>query len=286
MRVQARFGSAVSLGGKGMKSRCRLLHASVFALLVAMSPNIGATSFSSDQSDIWNAQGEPGWAIQFVQRGSAIFATIYIYDVSGNPIWYSAALGPTGGSFTWSGDLYAARGPWFGAVPFNPAQVTLRKVGTIKWVAQTVTSGTLTYSVDGVAVTKLLERYLLDYDDFSGHYAGGAHQTVTGCFNPAFNGTAEQAGLLFVAQSGQTISLRFVDASGGSCTYNGTRSQAGQMGSSQGSFACSDGSAGTFSAFESQVNISGFSTRFTLNYSNPPGCQNTGWFGGVRGTTF
>ena len=42
-----------------------------------------ATAFSTDQSDVWSVAGEPGWAVQFVQRGGAIFATMYVYGPSG-----------------------------------------------------------------------------------------------------------------------------------------------------------------------------------------------------------
>ena len=55
-----------------------------------------ATSFSTDQSDIWNAANEAGWAAEFVHRGSTIFAVIYVYSPTGAPLWYSAALEFTG----------------------------------------------------------------------------------------------------------------------------------------------------------------------------------------------
>jgi len=56
----------------------RLCHA-LGAILVATVLSIGparATSTSTDQSDIWNAANESGWAAEFVHRGSAIFAVI------------------------------------------------------------------------------------------------------------------------------------------------------------------------------------------------------------------
>src|SRR5262252_6155242 len=112
------------------------------ALLVTALLFIGptrATSFTTDQSDIYNAIGEPGWAAEFVQRGSTIFAVIYVYDQATDPFWYSATLelvAAAPGSIVWSGDLLATKGPWFGTVPFNSSQVTLRKVGTMTWTAQ------------------------------------------------------------------------------------------------------------------------------------------------------
>src|SRR6478735_8016102 len=97
-------------------------------LLVAASANFApasATSYSTDQSDLWWNQSESGWGIQFVHRGNLIFATMFVYD------------------------------------PFDPMQVGSRIVGTMTWAATSTSSGTLTYTVDGVSVTKLLTRQTL-----------------------------------------------------------------------------------------------------------------------------
>jgi hypothetical protein len=267
----------------------RALGALLSAVLLSCGP-VRATSFTTDQSDIYNAVGESGWAAEFVQRGSTIFAVIYVYDQGTNPFWYSATLefaGSGPGALSWSGDLYATKGPWFGTIPFNSSQVTLRKVGTMTWTAQSVTGGTLTYSVDGVSVTKNIQRVLIRYDDFSGHYGGGSHDTFIGCANPAFNGTTESAGLVYVTQNGQAVSFQVIGLnSPGSCSYSGTMTQAGQMGSVTGNFSCSDGSLGTFTIFEVQVNPSGITARTARSFTSPAGCKSTGWFGGARGTTF
>src|SRR5262249_15809165 len=52
-----------SVGGKS------LLAQGLVAALVCSSP-ARATSFTTDQSDIWSAANESGWAAEFVQRGS------------------------------------------------------------------------------------------------------------------------------------------------------------------------------------------------------------------------
>jgi hypothetical protein len=257
------------------------------SLLVAcfLSSPVQATSFSTDQSDLWWNANESGWGIQFVQRGSVIFATMFVYDQANVPHWYSATLNSTGG-FNWSGALIATTGPWFGTVPFNPATVTVSSVGTMTWTAQTVTAGTLTYNVGGIGVTKNLVRQPIAVDDFSGHYGGGIHQTTTGCLNPGFNGTREGIGVVNITQNGAAITLQSFPSTGGSCSYPGALTQAGQMGDVTGSYACSDGESGTFHLFEMQVNITGLTGRFTSSITNPPGCQGNGWFGGLVVTTF
>lgn len=263
----------------------RCLFASLLFAIAAVSSPAWSTSFSTDQSDLWYIPAESGWGIQFVQRGSVIFATMFVYDQFNIPIWYVATMNSVG-SFTWSGDLLLTSGPWFGTVPFNTNAVTFRRVGTMRWVASSVTTGSLTYSVDGVPVAKTLVRQLLVLDNFSGHYGGGIHQTATGCSNPGFNGTIENIGVLNITQNGAAITLQSFPLNGPSCSFPGTLTQAGQMGDVTGSYACSDGEFGTFHLFEMQVNITGLTGRFTSSSSNPPGCQSTGWFGGLVVTTF
>jgi hypothetical protein len=246
---------------------------------------VGATSFSTDQSDLWWNPAESGWGIQFVQRGSVIFATTFVYGPGGLPIWYTATMNPVS-PLSWAGDLYATTGPYFGTVPFNPAAVALTKVGTMNWSAQTVTTGTLTYSVNNVTVSRALTRQTLVLDDYSGHYFGGAHREIVGCNDSAFNGVLETSGTLSISQNGQAMTIQSSNTAGGACSFTGTVSQTGQMGTFQGTFVCNDGSAGTMTLFEMQVTISSLSTRFSTTYTSPAGCRSSGWLGGMRGTTF
>ena len=260
---------------------CKLLAVILLAISSALSP-VWATSFTTDQSDLWWNPNESGWGMQLVHRGSVIFATMFVYDPSRTPIWYVATLGYAG-NLVWTGDLLLTSGPWFGAVPFNPTTVSFRKVGSLTWTADTVSSGTLNYSVDGVFVTKNLVRQLLVYDDFNGAYRGATHEDISGCFNPAFNGAIEQNTTLNITQSGTAVTVSGAFGNGGFCRYNGTFSQAGQMGQVDGSYSCNSGDFGSFTILEMQVNISGVTARLIAD-SNPLGCHVSGWLGGMRST--
>jgi hypothetical protein len=263
------------------RAACVVLVAASF-----LAPQTQATSFSIDQSDLWYNAAETGWGLQLVQRGSIVFATLYVYGSTGEPIWYTATLDSTANS-TWTGILYATTGPYFATVPFNPMLVGYSPVGTMTWAAQTAETGTLTYSVSGVMVVKNVVRQLLVLDDFSGHYAGGFHKVVTGCANAALNGTSDVMGTIDVTQDGTAISIvETVPATGSSCTYSGILTQAGQMGSAPLSFSCIDGTGGTGSIDQMQVSLYAISGSFSATYANPAGCQSSGWFGGSRGTTF
>jgi hypothetical protein len=49
--------------------------------------NAMATSFSTDQSDAWAAQGESGWGFLSFQRGSVVFGAVFVYDQTNTAIW-------------------------------------------------------------------------------------------------------------------------------------------------------------------------------------------------------
>jgi len=251
-----------------------------------LAPLAEATSFSTDQSDLWYIVAEAGWGVQLVQRGSVIFATLFVYGPTNEPVWYTATLDYTS-NLTWTGTLYATTGPYFATIPFNPMQVAYTQVGTLTWAAQSVETGTLTYSVNDVTVVKNIVRQTLVVDDFSGHYAGGFHQVFTGCVNATLNGTSDVTGTLDVTQNGTAIAfLETLPASGTSCSYTGNLSEAGQMGSVQLSFTCTDGTGGTASIDQMQVTQFGIGGSLAATYTSPQGCQDSGWFGGFRGTTF
>lgn len=251
------------------------LTAFVFAVSSLSMPT-AATSWSTDQSDLWWNASESGWGIQFVQRGSAIFATMFVYGSSGNPTWYTATMEWLG-NYNWSGDLYLTNGPWFGTVPFNPAGVTARKVGTMTWSGVYIDSGALFYSVDGVAVNKALVRQLTRYDDYNGAFLGAIHQQVVGCLNQALNGTVEQTGPITIVQNNPNISVI-----AGGCVISGSFSQAGQFGSINGTYTCSSGDTGTARTFEMIVGLNYVSARFDTVSSNTAGCQSSGYLAGVR----
>lgn len=257
----------------------RLIGATLIALVLGVTTPVRATAFSTDQSDIWSAAGEPGWAIQFVHRGSTIFATMYVYGPSGQPTFYTATLENTQ-SLTWSGDLIATTGPWFGTTPYNPAVVTTRKVGTMTWNAPLVNGGTLTYSVDGVPVSKALTRFLVRYDDYSGTYLANLHTDTTGCTNAGGNGSDEGSVTFTITQNALSVSLGMAGP-GGTCTFTGTLSQAGQFGAVTGTFACTTGDFGTFQFFEMYVGFNSLTGRLNVNATNN-GCKDTGYFAAIR----
>ena len=273
-----------STPGKPAMRVLRLLLASSLLALSVLAGTASATSYSTDQSDLWFLPTESGWGIQLVQRGSTIFATMFVYDAAGKPIWYVATMSPIGDGITWTGDLFvASQGPWFGNPMFDPAAVIGRKVGTMTWFGQLVNSGVLEYTVDGVAVTKNPIRQPIANENYSGRFGFGRHSTSTGCSNTDDNGIRESVGVVTVGQTGNAVSLTVVNDD--TCTYLGTLNQSGQMGNIAGNYSCTSGDMGSFSLFEVQVTLSAISGRFSAD-STSGKCHTTGWFGGGRTTLF
>jgi hypothetical protein len=239
-----------------------------------------ATSFSNDQSDLYYIPAEGGWGMQLVQRGSVIFATLFVYDTKGNPTWYTATMDNTT-SLSWTGTLYATTGTYFGA-PWNPADLTLTPVGTMTWSAQTVETGVLTYVVDGIMVTKDVVRQALVLDDYSGTYLAALHVAVTGCTNPAQDTPPMDIPLITiaVAQTGSSATITFSDF-GLTLTFSGTLGQSGQFGTLLGTYSDSTGEVGNVSVSAMNVQLNSLTASFSQSSTND-GCQSLGYFVGMR----
>jgi len=220
------------------------------------------TSSNTDLTDIWWNPSESGWGLQMINTGTFIYVTIYVYGTDGKPTWYGGGMNKIGsGNFT--GDLYVASGPYFGAY-FDPTSVLVRKVGTVTFVASTQTqdSGQLTYSVDGVQVTKTIQRQPLTLDNYNGIYLGILTGTVTGCTNPANNGAYTGPVAIRISQTGTSMSIDLADASGTECTWSGTYSQLGRNGTFQSVFNCGANLIGNTTWLEMNNHVHQFNARF------------------------
>jgi len=211
--------------------------------------------------------------MQLVQQNTTAFATIFVYDSQGFPIWYTATLNYLGldqtGAPTYGGDLYFTNGPWFGTVPFNPAQVTLRNVGTLTFAVTSVATAVLNYSVDGVAVPKNVQRQTLVFDNYSGTFYGVYRVQTAGCANPANNQNVAIPTIFTVTQSGSSMTI-IAAASNSTCTSSGTYTQYGRIGQFNASYSCNSGEAGTVTFFD--MNIQQFGLLSRVVGSNNLGC--------------
>jgi hypothetical protein len=140
------------------------------------------------------------------------------------------------------------------------------------------TEASLYYTVNGVAVSKRVQRELWSYENYSGNYGGGLIYDVSNC--GVNNGHVEELGLFGIQQTNNTsVTMIEQAANGAVCTFAGSYSQLGHMGDVIGSFSCSNGNAGGFHMFEMERNPQVISGRFTA--TSTLGCQSSGHFGGI-----
>ena len=121
-----------------------------YAITLSLAP------VTDNYTDLWWNPDESGWGINFNHQGQTIFGTLFTYGLDGQPDWFvmSAGVRQPDGSFR--GDLYRASGPAFNAVPWGP--FTVSPVGTMRVDFPTPDAGTLSYTVNGIAVTKTIRR--------------------------------------------------------------------------------------------------------------------------------
>jgi len=115
-------------------------------------------SFAANFQDLWFNPGEPGWGVNIAHQGDIFFATLFTYDASGNGMWLVMPSGQKTSVGAYSGQLFRTRGPAFNASPWvlppNPNEL----VGNMTFSFTDGNTGTLTYTVNGVSVTKSIQR--------------------------------------------------------------------------------------------------------------------------------
>jgi len=252
-------------------------------MLVALAIGFAtiAPARATDFTDLWWNPNESGWGLNIAHQADTMFITLYVYGTNNRATWFSITARYAGtdgaGDLLYTGDLYESTGPWFGGL-FPPNSVTIRRAGDATFRATSVETGVITYTVDGIVASKAIERYTLKFMDITGDYLGGIVQTNFNCTNPALNGKTEEAANVSITHNGPDVQV-MTQSTRRSCNYRGTYGQAGRMGSiSNATFTCSDGTTGTFAAFELDTSTSGFLARFS---GTGAGCDFGGDIGGV-----
>ena len=259
-------------------------YSAAFLATLAISMPASATTYSIDYTDLWYNANESGWGVNLIQQYETIFATLFVYGNDNSARWYVASgLMPSGSSQSvFTGTLYQTTGPYFGASTFNPAAVGVTPVGTMTFNFNGPASGTLSYSVNGVNVTKAITRQNWRNNQLTGRYVGGLTAIGTNCQTVA-NGPIFAFDALVVTQNGTSVVMTvswFTSATTqASCTFSGTYTPSGRLASINGPWSCTNGNQGTFSMPTIEASGNGFSSVFT---GSDQYCTYNGYFGGVR----
>jgi hypothetical protein len=218
-----------------------------------------------------------------------LFATFFVYAPDGTAHWYVASEmtcpgTPTDVQMICSGPLYETTGPVVGP-GFNAAAVTRRQVGDAKFFYSRGGQGQFDYTINGVTVSKSVQRQTWAVNDISGVYAGTrvTRPWLIGCTTQNVT-TTQPLGTMTVTLSGSNASISTqLDTPAYSCNYSGTYSQLGRLGSVTGNFSCSDGSNGSFQWTNIEVSEQGIMGQIRQVPPNST-CSIYGNLGGMRAT--
>jgi hypothetical protein len=245
---------------------------------------------STDFGDIWYVPIEAGWGLNIAHQGSNLFLTFYIFGNDGRPTFVTALLTRQGANttppVTFTGQTVVSGGTFYGS-PWNPSNVTARVAGTATFTANTATTGTLTYTIDGVTVVKQIERYAFTANNLAGSYIGSFIQANLNCTNPANNGAQAASGTFTIVHPPTNVVVITAALNNGqqsyTCNYQGNYGQAGRFGLLTGGvYTCTNGDSGNFTAHEIELaSQGGILGRYNAQ-STTRGCQSTGGFGGLK----
>ena len=214
-----------------MKVVCRSTVAMFSRLILALCLGWGTPAAAAIYSDLWYNPNESGWGANIIQQQSTLFITLFVYGTDGRSRFYVASAA-TATSTGFSGDLFETTGPYFGAGTFSPSAVTVRRVGTMTFTPANFAQGTLAYSVDGVSVSKSIQRQSWSHITLSGRFRGAmvVNSASAGCAASTANtpGNVTNIGLTVTANaSNPAVTLAMTENGNASCTFNGTYRQFG-----------------------------------------------------------
>jgi hypothetical protein len=109
-----------------------------------------------DYSDLWWDPDEPGWGVQLTQHSNGqVWTTFLTYAQDGQATWYAVMGGTWTDAATFTGPVYKATGPWFGA---SGGSTNVQAAGTATLAFTSYAGATFSYSIDGVAKSRPLQR--------------------------------------------------------------------------------------------------------------------------------
>lgn len=245
-----------------------------------LSVTVHASTWTSEITDMWWAPDQPGWGVNIILQHDTAYATFFLYDHAGTPTWYTAVLkfekATTSGNFLWSGPLYETRGAWYGG-PYAPGSI--RPAGNASFELPYLGQATLSYTIDGVEVLRIVNRQTWKTENVSGNYMGGFSYRTSSCVPSSLDDLKHVAVEISVDHSDSNFSARTIDVADDVCTFGGKYSQLGKLGEVIGAYSCTDGNRGVFHMYEMSANVTGFTAR--VDGENKY-CKWSGFLGGTR----
>jgi hypothetical protein len=267
----------------------RLLRRILAIAATALALPASASTLTPHYTDLWYLPSESGWGVNIIQQYDTMFVTLFVYGNDNQPHWYVASSVRTvGASKTqFTGQLYTTVGN-APTVPWSPSAHSFTAVGTISFDFTTVTSGTMTYTLNGATVTKTIQRQTWAGNILTGNYIGGLTAQGSNCRNGVNNGPILINGEVTINHANfflPTITVVFPIGGSGVCTFTGPYSQEGRLGAiTNGTWSCqipnvTNPPTGVFTLTQVEATQNGVSGKFTGQDQN---CDYSGFLGGIK----
>lgn len=179
----------------------------------------GTSQPTTDYSALWWNENESGWGVALTQQYETIFATLYSYDASGNPVWYVASSCPLSGSGC-TGDLYQVSGGSAPTVAWS-ANPAVMKIGTVSIALNDSCTGAMTYTINGVTTTKAITNQLPAANQCAASTVA-AKAAAGVCAATLSQDLTLQIPKLFIVGSPYSATLKITQAADGSYTTKTT----------------------------------------------------------------
>jgi len=246
------------------------------------------TSVSSPLTGLWWNAGESGWGATITQQSTVMFVTLFVYDVTGNPVWYTVSCNIAGASC--SGDMVKFNGGATATAPWSSSGLNAAKVGGMVLNFTGNDIGAMTYTLNGSPVTRQITRQMFGppapvMPGLAGQWQGAIVETRNNCAQPQNNGGRATYGQYDIAMNSGTagaIAITLSGVTGLQCTYAGNFTTNGARLQANGTLSCSDGKRGTWRSTNVLVTAKSMSLEFAVQLDTSETCTIAAILGGLR----
>jgi lysyl endopeptidase len=121
----------------------------------AITATLGSAT-ATNYTALWYNAAESGWGINFNHQGDILFGTLFTYAADRAGMWLVAPSMTLQSDGSFAGGLFRTTGPPFFTVPWTAISAT--QVGNLSARFTSASAGSISYTVNGVAVSKAIER--------------------------------------------------------------------------------------------------------------------------------
>lgn len=247
-------------------------------------------SANSPLTGLWWNANESGWGATITQQSAVIFVTMFVYDATGNPLWYTVSCSIVGASC--SGDMLRFNG---GATPttlWTSSGLNSAKVGamTLNFTGNDV--GTMTYTLNGASSTRQITRQMFGpptpvVPGLAGQWQGAIIETRSNCAQAQNNGGRATYGQYDIntsvgAAGAGSIAITLSGVTGLQCTHAGNYTTNGARLLANGTLLCSDGKRGTWRSTNILVTAKSMSLELAVLLDTTETCMIAAVLGGSR----